>query len=244
MKKKVTFLICLLMPPFIKPFFLNLIGHQIDKSARIGFAIIYSDDLKMGNNSRIKSFNLIYITSIEMNGLSIIGSLNIINGAFKLILHERAAIGKQNKIGRGPSGVTYGTALLELGILTKITAKHHIDVTRSIKFGNYSILAGISSQLWTHGYVHSKTGADRFRVDGEINIGNNVYIGSGVLINPGVRIADTINIGGNSTISKDLILPGMYVTQPLRHLDKSYENIKASLNKVEAEGLIEDVYEK
>lgn len=33
-----------------------------------------------------------------------------------------------------------------------------IDMTSSVTLGNYSILAGLGTQLWTHGFYHSKTG--------------------------------------------------------------------------------------
>lgn len=244
MKKIITLIISLFFPPFLKPVFYNILGHSVHRTARIYCSYIYTDHLVLGESSRISFLNVIYNTRIEMGSRSYIGLFNVFNGPYTLVLHERAAIGKGNKCARGKIGVTYGLAKLELGILTKITAHHHIDVTCSIVFGDYSILAGVRSQLWTHGYVHASAGPERFRVDGEINIGHNVYLGSGVLINPGVHIADTIHVGGNATISKDLTVPGMYVSQPLRHLDKSFESIKTSLRRIEVQGLIEDVYGK
>lgn len=225
MKNGLRCIISLLFPKKWKSYFLNLLGFNIHKSARIGFSLLFVDNLVMEKNSQIKNFN-------------------VLKGPFNIYLKKNAVIGRRNKIIRGRKGVSYGLANLTLGINAIIVSDHHLDLTRSISIGDNSIVAGIRSQLWTHGYVHASTGPTRFRVDGEINIGNNVYIGSGVLINPGVRIADTIYIGGNSTISKDLIIPGMYVNQPLRLLDKSYETIKISLKKVEVEGLVEDVYEK
>ena len=133
---------------------------------------------------------------------------------------------------------------MELGILTKITANHFIDLTRSIKIGDYSIVAGVRSQFWTHGYLHDKTGPGRFRIDGEIIIGNNVYIGSNVVINAGVNIANAITIGSNSTVSKSLKQAGMYVNQGLRFIEKDYNKVKTKLSKIKYENLIEDVYEK
>lgn len=244
MKKIFTLIITLFFPRIIKPVLLNLLGHSIHRSAKISSCFIYSTRIKMGRNTHIGLLNLIYHTQIEMEKECYISRGNVINGPFIIVMKEKSAIGKKNKIARGKKGVTYNSAKLELGILTKLTAGHHIDVTRSIVFGDYSILAGVGSQLWTHGYVHASFGPGRFRVDGEINIGNNVYIGSGVIINPGVKIADAINIGGNSTVSKSLTKPGMYVSQPLRYLDKDYDSIKASLREVKEEGLIEQVFEK
>ncbi|MFV8226338.1 acyltransferase [Christiangramia aquimixticola] len=175
---------------------------------------------------------------------SSIGNFNVFKGPFSIVLEESAIIGKRNKFVRGKRGISYGTSSLSLGRNAIVVSDHHLDLTRSIRFGEDSILAGIRSQLWTHGYVHASKGSGRYRVDGSIDIGKNVYLGSGVLINPGVKIADTINVGGNATISKDLITPGMYVNQPLRLLDKSFETIKSKLKKVDEVGLVEDVYEK
>ena len=169
---------------------------------------------------------------------------NILRGPFELILDTTAAIGTFNVIQRGPKGVTYGTSQLKLGILSKITSYHFIDLTRSITFGDYTTLAGIRSQIWTHGYFHASEGPGRFRVDGEVIVGNNVYIGSGCLINPGIRISDGINIGGNSSISKSLLEKGMYVSQALRFIPKDFEETKSKLRQVQTPGLEDEVYEK
>lgn len=244
MKNIIICLSCLILPSFVLRSLLGALGCPIGKQVKIGFSVIWASKLELGNQVKIGSFNFIKVDSMRMDNMAYINHFNFIRGPIEIILMERAAIGKNNIISRAPLGISHGSCQLYLGKLSKITAYHFIDLTKSIRFGDYSTLAGIRSQLWTHGYVHAATGAERFRVDGEIKIGNNVYIGSGVLINPGVNINDTINIGGNSTISKDLIIPGMYVNQPLRHLDKSFETIKSSLKKVEVEGLIEDVYEK
>lgn len=244
MKKILTLIICFFFPRFLKPFFLNILGHKIHPNVKISMCLIYSKQLNLADCVKIGYLNIVYNTAITMEKGSYFGRRNVVNGPFEIILREKAAIGKNNKISRGKKGITYNNAKLELGILTKITANHYIDVTRSIVFGNYSILAGVFSQLWTHGYVHAPSGSARFRVDGEINIGNNVYIGSGVIINPGVSIADAINIGGNSTVSKSLTKSGMYVSQPLRYLEKNYESIMEGMVEVREPGLIEKVFEK
>jgi acetyltransferase-like isoleucine patch superfamily enzyme len=232
------------MPKILKPFILNIFGHNVDFSAKISCSFIYSSKIKMSKNSKIGFFNVIYKTKIEMHANSYIGRMNVINGPFTLLLKEKAAVGKNNKIGRGSLGVSYGESILQLGILAKITVNHHLDLTRTITFGDFSILAGVGSQIWTHGYVHAPNGPGRYRIDGEVHIGDNVYIGSKVLINPGVKISDAINVGGNSTISKSLTKPGMYVSQPLRFLEKNFDSIKQSLVEVNYESLLDKVYEK
>lgn len=245
MIKRITIaFICFILPSFILRVLLPLFGYKIGKKFKLGFTILIVNKLEIGDSVTISHFNFIKVDSLEMKDRAYVGVLNFIRGPIKIVLNKRAAIGKNNVIRRSPLGISQGEAHVYLGELTKITAFHFLDVTKSIKFGDFSVLAGIRSQLWTHGYVHAPEGPDRFRVDGEIIIGNNVYLGSGVMINPGVEIADTINVGGNSTISRSLTEPGMYVSQPLRHLPKDYESIKKSLTEVTENGLIEKIFEK
>jgi len=244
LKKTLTFILCLFLPSFLLRPLLRILGHRIDKAARIGFSIIYVNELKMSDNSTIGHFNLIFNKSISLDKRSKIGYLNILKGPFDLILKERSAIGNKNYLTRANLGVSYGQSFLELGVLTKITTGHHLDLTRSIFFGDYSILAGIKSQIWTHGYYHAESGPERVRIDGETIIGNNVYIGSGCIFNPGLKIGDSIHLGAGTVISKDIEKPGMYVSQGLRFIPNSLESVKTKLERVDVENLVEDVYHK
>lgn len=244
MKKIVLFFSCLVLPGFLLKFVLRMLGCKVGRNVKIGFSIILTTDLRLHDNARIGHFNYIKINSLELKESAYIGSFNICRGPFSILLKKRAAIGRSCLIRRSRLGVTYGKSELVLGELSKLTAYHFVDLTKSIVFGDFSTLAGIRSQLWTHGYVHAPTGPDRFRVDGEITIGNNVYIGSGVIINPGVTVADAINIGGGATVAKSLEEVGMYVSQPLRKIDKDYNSIMVGLSEVMEEGLLEKVYEK
>jgi acetyltransferase-like isoleucine patch superfamily enzyme len=244
MRKLTTALICFFFPSSVACFFLRVIGYNVGRGVKIGYSFIWVDNIHLNSYSSIKHFNIIINKSLVLSKKSNIGSFNILNGPFELFLKEKAAIGKLNKISRGRLGITYGKSCLLLGKLSKITANHYIDLTKSVSIGNYSILAGIRSQIWTHGYYHASKGPERFRVDGEVTIGDNVYIGSMCLINPGVKISDSIIVGGNSTVSKSLKESGMYVSQPLRFISSSYEEAKSKLAKVLVPGLVEEVYEK
>ena len=244
MKKAFVCILLLIFPMFYIRWLLNLLGCQIGKKVKVGFNFIYVDNLVLYDNSFIKSFNFINIETLTMKERSYINYFNIIKGPLDVLLDKKAAIGKRNQITRGRKGVVYGKAILSLGILSKITSNHFLDLTRSISFGDYSTLAGVRSQLWTHGYVHADNGPERFRIDGEIIFGDNVYIGSNSFSNPGIKVADRVHIGGNSSISKDLTESGMYVNQGLRYINISYEEIKNKMTKVKVNGLVEDVYER
>lgn len=156
--------------------------------------------------------------------------LNVVKGPISVSLAKRGAIGNRNIIKRASEPVTYGPAQFRLGELSKITASHVVDCTRSVIMGDFSILAGLDSQLWTHGYYHFPEGPNRFRVDGPIIIGHNVYIGSACVIGAGVRIANRVVVGSHSSVSKSLEKPGMYVSQPLRYIEMDIDD---TLDKLE-----------
>lgn len=243
MKNVITTCLIFFLPSFILRPLLRVLGHKIGKNVRIGFSIIKTKSISIEDNSKIGHFNLVLNDEIRLLKNSKIGYLNLLKGPFTLHLKERAAIGNKNYFTRGYLGLTFGESILELGVLTKITTGHHIDLTQSVIFGDYSILAGIRSQIWTHGYYHAETGKDRIRIDGAVTIGDNVYIGSGCIFNPGVNISNAIHIGGGAVISKNLNDQGMYVSQALRYIPQTYENIKNKLEQVDAP-LVEKVYLK
>ncbi|AUS05216.1 acyltransferase [Pseudotamlana carrageenivorans] len=242
--KLVLSLLVFFLPSFLGVWLLRAFGYKVGKKVKIGFSFIKADQIYFGDNVKIGHFNLLLNKSLMLEREAKIGYLNILKGPFELVLKKSAAIGNKNYITRGELGVTYGESVLKLGELTKITTGHHLDLTQSVIFGDFSILAGIRSQIWTHGYYHADTGSGRVRIDGQIQIGDNVYIGSGSIFNPGVKVANAIHIGAGSVISKDLKEKGMYVGQALRYLDADMEKVTTKLKKVEIKNLVEPVYTK
>ena len=244
MKSVITGFITLLLPSTVAVVFLRVMGHKMGKNVKIGFSFLKVNHISIGNDTIIGNFNAFFNERLVLEESVKIGYLNFFKGPFDLMLEDFSAIGNKNYFTRGKKGVTYGNSELKLGTWTKITVGHHLDLTRSILFGEYSILAGIRSQLWTHGYYHAESGKERVRIDGSINIGDNVYVGSGCIINPGVNIANAIHVGSGTVVSKTLTAPGMYVGQGLRHIKKDLEMVKKALTKVEDDHLIETVYTK
>lgn len=179
----------------------NRMGYDIAKDARIGFTLIDVDRLEMGPGASI-------------------GHLNVIRGGYALRMAENAAIGHINLVSRTFAEGTGGDVELRLGTWAKITGIHRIDVSSSIRIGNYSTVAGHFSQLWTHGYVHEMDGIGRYRVDGTIEIEDNVYVGSAAIIQAGVRLGKGVIIGAGTPVVKSLLEPGFYVSSPLRVLPR------------------------
>lgn len=244
MKRYITGLFTFLLPSFLLRLILRILGHKIGYNVKIGFSFLCLKEISLANNVKIGHFNIFLNNSFLLEKNSKIGYLNFFKGPFNLILKNDSEISNKNYLTRAKKGVSYGESNLTLHQFSIITVSHHLDLTRSITFGEYSILAGIRSQMWTHGYYHADKGLDRIRIDGEITIGNNVYIGSSCIFNPGVKVGNAIHIGGGSVISKNIDEKGMYVNQPLRFIENDINIIKSKLIKVEGFNLVETFYTK
>jgi hypothetical protein len=140
--------------------------------------------------------------------------------------------------------VTVGPSRFRLGTVSGVTSRHFVDCAESVSFGDYSTLAGQRSQIWTHGYVHEWVGKDRYRVDGKITIGDNVYIGTGVCITAGVTIADRISVAPFLSVTRSLTEPGLYVAPALVHVPRTPEQRRSNLPLLAPGQLIETVYWK
>lgn len=223
----------------------NAMGHSIAPGARIGFSWLLCSRLVMARGARIGHFNVVSVVRIVIGANGKFGSMNMVRGPFSLRLGKRAELGNRNTVSRARIGVTIGPARLWLGDGSKITAGHSLDCTCSITFGDYSTLAGKNSQIWTHGYVHERAAPKRYRVDGRVTVGNNVYLGSASIVTGGVSICDDVIVGVGSCLSKSLSEPGFYVSAPLRLLPKPVDpETRSDMERITAAGLIETVYRK
>jgi acetyltransferase-like isoleucine patch superfamily enzyme len=219
-KAILTLLVALLLPPAAKPSLLRALGHRVHNTARIGASIIWRTRLYLDKGSRIRSANLIMCRKLLFRERSLLGWGNVMKGPFNARLGFIARIGNRNFMSSGrPVPPGKAPPVLWLAEDARITGQHALDLTRSIKLGRHSHLAGRQSQVWTHGYIHARTGYERARVDGAVFLGNNVYIGAFSCISPGVRVADSITVGSHSSIARNLDKPGVYVSQALRYID-------------------------
>jgi acetyltransferase-like isoleucine patch superfamily enzyme len=244
MKKIFNALACLMPFSFLRVFLLNILGNKVSYKSKLGWGVYLVDEIELKEYSRIGMLNFIRVNELNLSKNAFIKNLNYIKGPFNVVLGEKSGIAMQNKIRRAYHPITYGISELKLGYNTFIVSNNFFDLTRSIILEDNTIIAGIRTEFWTHGYVHDSEGEGRIRIDGEIHLGNNVYVGSRCLFNPGVTIGNAINIGGNSVISKDLNEPGMYVNQSLRFLKKDIHSVKQKMTEIKGENLIEKVYIK
>jgi acetyltransferase-like isoleucine patch superfamily enzyme len=242
--KKITRLLFLFILP--SPFLRGLngiLGIKVGSNGRIGFSLIYCEKLVLAESGRIGHFNFININNVALAKKSYIGHLNRFNGPFNLRLAITAGIGNFNTFVKAPLSVKNRVSSIYLGKLSKITSRHYVDCMCNITIFSYTTVAGIGSQLWTHGYYHFRDVHKRVRIDGEIKIGRYCYIGSGSIFNPGVNICSSVNLGCNSTISKSISEEGFYVNQQLRKIDKE-PDFHTRLRKEEDHITTEDTYVK
>ena len=244
-KRAIVALFCLFFPPScLKNIVLRFFGFKLGKQCRIGFSFIHVADFCVGNSVVIGHGNYINVDSIKLKSDSKIGHLNMIFGPLIVFLDRCACVGNKNKIKRAKKPIVWGRAVFRLGIWSKITAGHLIDCTRGVSIGDYSIIAGVGTQLWTHGYLHAPEGLERFRIDGSIRIGSNVYIGSACVINAGIKIANAVTVGSASCVARSLDVAGLYVSQPLRCISLDYEKASVRYPAVSALNLSERVVNK
>lgn len=236
-------LILLTLPTVFARPIVRIFGTYVHRSSRIGFSWLHASKIRLDSNINIGHFNFIKVHRFIARSNSAIGSFNWLSGKFSVLLRDQAEIGSRNVITRAPVATEIGLSYLYIGKGSKITAGHKLDMLRSISFGEDSILAGLGSQIWTHSYVHETSGR-RFRVDGSISIGNNVYVGSACVFNPGVCVTNNVEIGSNSCVSKDIFLPGLYVSQSLRYIERSYLDRAKRLEPVNLLNLSEPVFLK
>ena len=243
--RKIAAAACMLLPPLPgKNLLMRCFGWRIAKGCRLGMSWIEVKRVNLALGARIGYGNIVRVDALHLDSSAYIGHLNQLNGPFIVALKQQAGVGNSNRITRARLGATWGRSMLRLGTWSKITSGHVIDCTRSVRFGDYSTLAGKGSQVWTHGYLHAPAGIDRFRIDGRVHIGSNVYVGSASVINAGVRIGDAITIGSMSCVSSSLATPGLYVGQQLRMLRLDYEDAYQRHPAVHVAGLQDRVVNK
>ena len=221
--------------PLIKLFW-GKASYVFDKGSRVGFSLILASSVRLGKGTKIKSGNLIAVESLELGENAKIKNWNVLKGHFDVRLGKDAVINKLNKITSSRANIRKSE--LVLGNNAIIGIDHTIDLVDSVRIGDHSILAGSGSQLWTHGFYHSKQGPERWRVDGEIRIGNNVYVGSRCLICSGITICDAVTIEAGSVVSKSLMQPGLYVNQALRYVAFDPDQMIGKFRKV-SDGIYE-----
>jgi len=206
-------IILFFFPSFLSTFLLRLFGCKV--KGKVGFSWVWTDKIVLDKNACIGYCNFITVPELNMKENSFIRRYNIIKGGISVFLDKKSKVNQFNKLTASKSC----NSRFVLGFNSIIGSKHLLELTSDITIGDYSILAGEGSQVWTHGFYHSKFPPRRWRVDGNVVVGKNVYIGTRSILNAGVTICDNATIGAGSVVSKDISVAGLYVNQPLRLIE-------------------------
>lgn len=172
----------------VKNFYLNnLLGHNIDKTARIGFSILLVNKVFMAPGSRVSS-------------------LTVIKGLDFMSLGENSHIGSLNWISAFPTGTSskhfsddlQREAVLLVGDESAITSRHVIDCTNQVKIGKFSTFAGYRSQILTHSVCIYTSRQRSYPVE----VGDYCFVGTGSILLPGSKLPDYSLLAAGSVLGK------------------------------------------
>jgi acetyltransferase-like isoleucine patch superfamily enzyme len=155
-----------------------LLGYKIE-GARIGFGtVIAVSEARLG---RCK-----------------IGPFNQVMGPMSVSIGDGARIGDRNKFICGFWTLQYGEKYarrLEIGRDTLVTSGHYFDVAGVFVLGDGSWIAGVGSQVWTHG-----AGIE----ERNVSIGKDCYVGSAVRFAPGASLGNNVIVALGSVVTKGI----------------------------------------
>jgi carbonic anhydrase/acetyltransferase-like protein (isoleucine patch superfamily) len=182
------------------------LGYEIPADAVIGRSVVAVDRLVMASGS-------------------VIGHLNLIRRCERVVLGKRAEIGHANWITgvrteRGYFPGRQRSAILTLGDSAAITHRHFVDCSDRVELGDFSILAGVHSQVLTHGID-----IDRGNLtSAPVLVGDRVLINSGTILLAGAVVSGRSVIGAGSVVRGKLTEEGLLYAGspavPKRSLDR------------------------
>jgi acetyltransferase-like isoleucine patch superfamily enzyme len=188
MKKIVAFVVLFFPWSVRKSLYRRLCGYQISDLSYIGFSLIYPDQLKLEDHSRIGHLTICKnIQFLKLNKNARLGALNWVTG-FPVIKSQSGHF--SSELERSPG--------LYMKEHSAITSRHLIDCTNTITIGAFSTIAGTRSQLLTHSIDIEKAK----QTSDSIEIGEYCFIGTNSVLLKGSKIPDYCVFGAMSLINK------------------------------------------
>jgi acetyltransferase-like isoleucine patch superfamily enzyme len=180
-------LITLPLPWFLRRVVLQLCcGYCLHPTSRIGFSLVYVDELVMGEHTSI-------------------GHLTVCKGLRKLHMGAHSSIGRGNWITGFPAQnktffahQTDRVPELILGSQSAITHRHIIDCTNAVHIGEFTTLAGYRSQILTH----SIDLMDCRQSSAPVRIGDYCFIGTDCVLLGGSVLPSYSALGAKSLLNK------------------------------------------
>jgi acetyltransferase-like isoleucine patch superfamily enzyme len=200
--QKIINLFVSVLPWFLKrPMLTSFYGYDIHPRARIGLSYVFPEKMKLGDNSRI-------------------GSFNIIKNLENLVLGSESIISNFNWISAHPAqsdSFSHNDRLAELSVgkHSAITMWHRFDCTDSIRIGDFTTIAGYRSLFLTH----SLNVVDCVQDCKPINIGDYCFLGTNIVMLGGSRVPSYSVVGAMALINKSLESPySLYAGVPVKRI--------------------------
>ena len=203
-----SFLI-MLLPSFLKIYFLNFIkGNRIEKKVRIGFSYIKVKNIILEEGAQIGHFNFIRsIHTLKLEKNAQIQNFNRASQFHTMHLHADSKIASLNVFG-GDLYYNHGEKKFVLGEKSTVTIGHRFDLVDNIFIGYNTVIAGASSQFYTHSFD-----LKRERLQWTINVGDNCYIGTRAIVLS--SICNNVVIGAGTSVHKEISEPGLWISSSL-----------------------------
>jgi acetyltransferase-like isoleucine patch superfamily enzyme len=190
MRSKFKLIVCALtlpLPWFLRRVLLQLLcGYCLHPTSRIGFSLVYPEELVMGEHASI-------------------GHLTVCKGLKRLHMGAHATIGRGNWITGFPAqNKTFfahqkdRVPELILGAQSAITHRHIVDCTNAVHIGEFTTVAGFRSQILTH----SIDLMDCRQSSSPITIGDYCFVGTDCVLLGGSVLPSYSALGAKSLLNK------------------------------------------
>jgi acetyltransferase-like isoleucine patch superfamily enzyme len=185
--KLIACLITLPLPWLLRRVLLQLCcGYCLHPTSRIGLALVYVDELVMGEHTSI-------------------GHLTVCKGLRKLHMGAHSSIGRGNWITGFPAEnktffahQTDRVPELIIGAQSAITHRHIIDCTNAVHIGEFTTVAGYRSQILTH----SIDLMDCRQSSAPVTIGDYCFVGTDCVLLGGSALPSYSALGAKSLLNK------------------------------------------
>ena len=162
----------------------RIFGYNISASARIGLSLVLSERFVMDEHASIGHFTYVKgLTGLELGRFARIGNLNWISGNAGSEIDFFA-------------DETDRQCLLAIEEHAALTNRHYIDCTNVVRIGAFSTVAGVRSQILTHGIDIRQSK----QTSASISIGRYCFVGSGVIVLKGASLPDYCVLGAGSIL--------------------------------------------
>jgi acetyltransferase-like isoleucine patch superfamily enzyme len=186
--KIVVQLFILPFPWIVRKMVLQIILNiEFEKGSKIGYSVFLARKSILRENAVIKNFTFVNeIDFFEMGAFSKIGNRNWITGS-------------SSELNKGYKASPYRKCEFIIGEQTRITANHHFDCNGGIYIGKYTTIAGMNTQILTHGIdlIESVQKADR------TIIGNYCFVGTRCIILKGAVLPNNCLLAAGAVLTKN-----------------------------------------